>query len=75
LAAVIPQRRQADVFRAGLLAAARRGEPFNMATGELVSRQRDEPGTGRYRVRVRRLRRYEVEDVAISGSALFMSSR
>jgi integrase len=35
---------QADVFRAELLAAARKGEAFNVATGEPVSWQRDEPG-------------------------------
>ena len=34
---------QADVFRAELLAAARKGEAFSMATGEPVSWQRDEP--------------------------------
>ncbi len=35
---------QADVFRAELLAAARKGEAFNVATGEPVSWQRDDPG-------------------------------
>ncbi len=35
---------QADVFRAKLLAAARKGEAFNAATGQPVSWQRDEPG-------------------------------
>jgi hypothetical protein len=35
---------QADVFRAELLAAARKGEAFNVDTGEPVSWQRDEPG-------------------------------
>lgn len=35
---------QADVFRAELLAAARKGEAFNAATGEPVSWQRGEPG-------------------------------
>jgi hypothetical protein len=35
---------QADVFRAELLAAARKGEAFSMATGEPVSWQRDEAG-------------------------------
>lgn len=39
---------QADVFRAELLAAARKGEAFNAATGEPVSWQRDEPGTSWY---------------------------
>ena len=39
---------QADVFRAELLAAARKGEAFNVATGEPVSWQRDEPGTSWY---------------------------
>ena len=36
------------MFRAELLAAARKGEAFNMATGEPVSWQRDEPGTSWY---------------------------
>ena len=35
---------QADAFRAELLAAARKGEAFSMATGEPVFRQRNEPG-------------------------------
>jgi integrase len=35
---------QADVFRAELLAAARKGEAFNVDIGEPVSWQRDEPG-------------------------------
>ena len=35
---------QADVFRAELLAAARKGEAFHVDTGEPVSWQRDEPG-------------------------------
>lgn len=35
---------QADVFRAELLAAARKGEAFNVDTGEPVSWQRNEPG-------------------------------
>ncbi len=39
---------QADVFRAELLAAARKGEAFNVATGEPVSWQREEPGTTWY---------------------------
>jgi hypothetical protein len=39
---------QAEVFRAELLAAARKGEAFNMATGEPVSWQRAEPGTSWY---------------------------
>ena len=38
---------QADVFRAELLAAARKGEAFNMATGEPLSWQRDEPSMNR----------------------------
>lgn len=39
---------QADVFRAELLAAARKGEAFNVATGEPVAWQRDEPGMSWY---------------------------
>ena len=39
---------QAEVFRAELLAAARKGEAFNMASGEPVSWQRNEPGTSWY---------------------------
>jgi integrase len=39
---------QADVFRAELLAAARKGEAFNVATGEPLSWQRDEPGMNWY---------------------------
>jgi integrase len=39
---------QAEVFRAELLAAARKGEAFNLANGEPVSWQRDEPGTSWY---------------------------
>jgi len=39
---------QADVFRAELLAAARKGEAFNLATGEPASWQREEPGTTWY---------------------------
>jgi integrase len=35
---------QADVFRAELLAAARKGEAFSQATGEPVSWQRNQPG-------------------------------
>lgn len=35
---------QADVFRAELLAAARKGEAFSLATGEPVSWQRNQPG-------------------------------
>ena len=34
---------QADVFRAELLAAARKGEAFNLATGEPASWQRNQP--------------------------------
>ena len=40
---------QADVFRAELLAAARKGEAFNPSTGEPVSWQRDEPGMTWYK--------------------------
>ena len=39
---------QAEVFRAELLAAARKGEAFSSATGEPVSWHRDEPGTSWY---------------------------
>jgi integrase len=39
---------QADVFRAELLAAARKGEAFNPATGEPVSWQRVEAGVSWY---------------------------
>lgn len=39
---------QADVFRAELLAAARKGEAFYVATGEPVSWRRDEPGSTWY---------------------------
>ena len=39
---------QADVFRAELLAAARKGEAFSAVTGEPVSWHRDEPGTSWY---------------------------
>jgi hypothetical protein len=35
---------QADVFRGELLAAARKGEAFSLATGEPVSWQRNQPG-------------------------------
>jgi integrase len=39
---------QADVFRAELLSAARKGEAFSTATGEPVSWSRNEPGTRWY---------------------------
>jgi integrase len=39
---------QAEVFRAELLSAARKGEAFSMATGEPASWQRNEPGTSWY---------------------------
>ena len=39
---------QADVFRAELLAAARKGEAFSLATGEPVSWQRNQPGVTWY---------------------------
>lgn len=39
---------QADVFRGELLAAARKGEAFSLATGEPVSWQRSQPGSGWY---------------------------
>ena len=39
---------QADVFRAELLAAARKGEAFSLTTGEPVSWQRNQPGTTWY---------------------------
>ena len=39
---------QADVFRAELLAAARKGQAFNLATGEPESWQRNRPGTTWY---------------------------
>src|SRR5260370_16123770 len=39
---------QADVFRGELLAAARKGEAFSLATGEPVSWQRSQPGSRSY---------------------------
>jgi hypothetical protein len=39
---------QADVFRAELLSAARKGEAFSTATGEPVSWSRNEPGASWY---------------------------
>jgi integrase len=39
---------QADVFRGELLAGARKGEAFSLATGEPVSWQRAQPGSGWY---------------------------
>jgi integrase len=39
---------QADVFRAELLAAARKGEAFSLTSGEPVSWQRNQPGTTWY---------------------------